>query len=156
MFPPSRISDIMHKAAELRQQLEAEGYDQHDQMLAIETESEALELFDAYAERVVADERLAASARERAKRLERRAEINKGMLTYIMAVLRQKKLERPLVTATMTKGRTSTEITETDKIPAEYRTLPDKAAITRALKEGQEVPGAELKTGADYLTLRTI
>jgi len=156
VFSPERISDIMRKAAELRQQLEAEGYDQHDQMLAIETEGEALELFDAYAERVVADERLAASARERAKRLERRADIHKGMLVYIMQVLRQKRLERPLVTASMARGRTSLDILEADKVPAEFRTEIDKAQLAKALKDGREVAGAQLKTGADYLVLRTL
>ena len=79
------------------------------------------------------------------------------MLTYIMGVLEQRKLERPLVTASMVKGRTSLEITESGKIPEIYLTLTeDKAAITKALKDGLEVPGAELRTGADFLKLTTV
>ena len=62
---------------------------------------------------------------------------------------------------TLRAGSESVEILDEAAVPAEYMKqnpapapFPDKIAIKRALKAGEDVPGAALKTGADTLMVK--
>lgn len=68
-----------------------------------------------------------------------------------------RKLERPVATITMSKGRQKVNILDVDELPQGYFTTVRKAdakAIKSAIDAGEQIPGAELATGDDYLTIR--
>lgn len=151
----SKFSDVMHKAAQIQQQLEAEGYEESDILVSLESETDLLDYFDRVAEKVVADDRLAASAAERAKRLKARADKRKDLLMFMMDIMGVKKLERPLVTASVQKNPVS--LTILGEVPDLYMmSVPDKAAIIKALKAGETVQNAELAPEKFHLRMGTI
>ena len=147
-------SDLMHQASVLQQQLEAEGYDDENVLASLESETDVLALFDRVTERVIADERLAASARERAKRLEARADKRKAFLGFVLDNLNRTKLERPLATTYWQDNNPALQID--GPVPEQYMTsTPDKPAITKALKAGEVIENCRLTQGRS-IRMRTI
>lgn len=61
------------------------------------------------------------------------------------------------VNLSVTPGKDSLKITDEAKVPAKYtqtKIVLNNAAIKAALLSGSEVPGAEIVTGAPYLTIK--
>lgn len=89
----------------------------------------------------------------RKKRIERKAEGLRGVLLNSMLANNDKELESPRYKATV-KTSESTEILNKDLIPKEFIKVktfepeynPDKVAIKKAIKAGQDVAGARLVT----------
>lgn len=70
-----------------------------------------------------------------------------------------KKISCPLFTITCVTGREISVINNEDEIPDEYMTVktevrPDKAAITKALKGGVEIPGASLDRAKSSIRIK--
>ena len=85
---------------------------------------------------------------KRRKAKESKAEFLSGYLTDFFAYLDQTKLETAKVKVSFRKSE-SVEIYSADDIPEEYRTTkimvtPDKTSIKTAIKDGIDVPGAEI------------
>ena len=121
----------------------------------IEGESDVLEVLDRVVEAAIADKKLAELARERAKRIEARADRARGVALQILEALQVSPLERPLYSATISYPRKPL-VTNADELPKEMiREAPDMIAIGKALRAGESVPGAELRNPQATLTIRT-
>jgi len=69
------------------------------------------------------------------------------------------KIECPLFSITLAKGRQVVTVLDQDKIPADYLNIktsvaPIKADILKALKAGEEIPGCELSTSKTSLRIK--
>lgn len=69
------------------------------------------------------------------------------------------KIECPLFTITLAKGRDIVQIDDADKIPADYLNIktsmtPIKKEILAALKEGKEIEGATLTKSANSIRIK--
>lgn len=85
---------------------------------------------------------------ERRKRLERKCERLKGIVASSMEQHEEKELSSPRYCAKI-RFSEATEITDENLIPEEFVNVkvekkPDKTAIKKAIKAGQEVSGAKL------------
>lgn len=119
-----------------------------DRLLSVRAEARAL----SDAAKAQADD-LAA----RAKRIGERARACDKALSALLGATGQKKLERPAATVSVRKGSLSVAITDETAIPSQLcKTVvtPDKTAIKAQLQQGENVPGAELRTGEDGVTVR--
>jgi hypothetical protein len=93
----------------------------------------------------------------RKARFERR---NEAVRSSILGLLQKSgvgKVQLPEATVSIGKGRDSVVITDETKLPKwalRVSTSPDKAAIGEKLDAGKKVPGAEMKVGAETLSLR--
>jgi len=70
-----------------------------------------------------------------------------------------KKIECPLFSISLAKGQEVVSITDENLLPDEYVRVkteisPNKIALKNALKDGKEVPGAELVTGKTSLRIK--
>jgi len=128
----------------------------HELLLGvIEGQSEIFELLDKIVEWSIADKKLAELARERARRIEARSDRAREIATRIVEALGVSPLERPVYTASITYPRKPI-VTNADELPKEYiRESADMIAIGKALRAGEQIPGAELKNPAPQLTIRT-
>ncbi len=105
----------------------------------------------------VAKERLTALA-ERKARFERRRDAFRTVALQVLERINLRKLERPAWTASITNRPNRVLITDESALDDNYIRVirePDKAAITEALKAGDNVPGAALSNGGIGLTVRT-
>jgi hypothetical protein len=121
----------------------------------IEGESDVLEVLDRVVEHAVADAKLVELARERARRLEERAKRTRNVALQIIEALGVSPLERPVYTASVSYHRELGSLNEAELPDEWWRRAPDKIAIAKALRAGQEIPGASLGNDAPRLTLRT-
>jgi Siphovirus Gp157 len=128
----------------LQEQLRAEGYEDDVVTAAIESETDLFRVFDRVAERIDQDHRSAVIARERARRLDARADRNLEFLDYLMRTIgNQNKLERP--TATVYYQATTPALVIDGDVPDTFMTsVPDKPAIVKAIKAGESVPNCRL------------
>ena len=118
-------------------------------------DADVFSLIDRIAEQAIADAQLVGMARERAQRLEQRAERHRGLLLRMLEALDTPKLERGLFTATISHHRKPV-VTDAAAVPPDYqRQTPDMQAIAKALNAGKAVAGAELSNDQPRLTLRT-
>ena len=129
--------------------------DDHELLLGvIEGQSEILEVLDKIVEWSIADKKLAELARERARRIEARADRAREIATRIVEALQVSPLERPVYTASITYPRKPL-VTNAGELPNAYiRHAPDMIAIGKALRAGETIPGAELKNPEPQLTIR--
>ena len=115
-------------------------------------EAEKIDNFCRYIRMKAAD---AAAKREEAGRLMNSARSDENTVAFLkaryVAVMRKHGLQKIKGAAYKISMRASdvVSITNEDKLPPEFMrvktsTEPDKAAIKAALKDGQEIPGAEL------------
>jgi hypothetical protein len=153
-----KLEAAMSRYMQLRDQGQQEGWwpqDEEDALAIVESETDVLEILDAYAERVMQRELLADRARARAKRLEEGAEAYRRVVREIMQQIVGDKIQRPLYTASITYPRKPL-VTDEDALPKEFiKESPDMIAIGKALRAGEEIPGAELRNPMPQLTLRT-
>lgn len=127
---------------------EADVADIADRMLAAMLDADAL------AAAVKAQE---ADLKARRSRIEARAEAFRAQLLTLLDATGAKKMERPRATISRRHGLLSVHITDETAIPSQLcktTVTPDKAAIKAQLLAGETVPGAEIVTGADGVTVR--
>jgi hypothetical protein len=146
---------VTAKAYALQEQLRAEGYEDDVVTAAIESETDLFRVFDRVAERIDQDNRSAVIARERAKRLENRADRNTEFLDFLMRTIgNQTKVERP--TATVFYQTNAPRLEIEGEVPETFLTqVPDKPAIVKALKAGEDLPGCRL-TQSRSLRVKTL
>jgi hypothetical protein len=149
-----RLQEAMSHAMQLIAELPDDERLRHD---VVEGETEALEMLDAYAEQALADAALVKQARERAARLEARAQRNRAIVSAILQALQLKRSERALFTASLSQRTEVAEVPTNEALPEAFtRTSPDKVLIGKTLRAGDQVPGYELQMKPDVtLTLRT-
>jgi Siphovirus Gp157 len=147
-----QIERAMSAVAQLKAQLA--GYDDDAILSAIDSETNALELIDSLAERVIADQTLVEVGEARLRRVEARVDRRRMILKAMMEEIGPT-LERPLATLSLGTGPGSAVITDAKTVPEVYwRRSIDKVELLRALKKGA-VHGAELTNGATVLTIRS-
>jgi hypothetical protein len=146
---------VTARAYALQEQLRAEGYEDDVVTAAIESETDLFRVFDRVAERIDQDNRSAVIARERAKRLENRADRNTEFLDFLMRTIgNQTKVERP--TATVFYQTNAPRLEIEGEVPETFLTqVPDKPAIVKALKAGEDLPGCRL-TQSRSLRVKTL
>ncbi len=100
------------------------------------------------------------------ERLEKRKKQIKARKESLIDYLREnmeacdiKKISCPLFTITLVEGRDSVAISDESLLPDEFVTVktviaPDKIAISKAIKEGQEVAGASLQKGQSSIRIK--
>jgi hypothetical protein len=148
---------VTAKAYALQEQLRAEGYEDDVVPAALESETDLFRVFDRVAERIDQDNRSAVIARERAKRLENRADRNLEFLDYLMRTIgNQTKIERPTATVFYQTNPAKLEIDPDTRLADSLLTVvPDKPAIVKALKAGEDLPGCRL-TQSRSLRVKTL
>jgi hypothetical protein len=140
---------VTARAYALQEQLRAEGYEDDVVTAAIESETDLFRVFDRVAERIDQDNRSAVIARERAMRLENRADRNTEFLDFLMRTIgNQTKLERPTATVFYQTNAPKLEIDPDTRLADSLLTVvPDKPANVNALKAGEDLPGCRLTQG---------
>lgn len=99
-----------------------------------------------------------AALKARRQRMEARVTANKAAMLSIMDAADVKRAERPCATLTRRNGSASVVITDEDAVPSQlcqFKKVPDKRAIKEQIEAGETVPGAQIVTGADSVTMRT-
>lgn len=94
---------------------------------------------------------------ERKTRQVRGADGVKALMLSLMSVANLPKLMLPEATISVTKPRSSVDVTDVDALPqGTFATVrqPDKKAIQAQLDAGEDVPGATLKFSGPGLTIR--
>jgi hypothetical protein len=95
---------------------------------------------------------------ERRKRMERQADVIKQTIQTLMEVAGQEKITLPEATLSITKARTSVNVTDVEALPQGFFKTERKALskeIKTALEAGERIPGAELVMGDCGLMIRT-
>lgn len=150
---PARLTAAMSAAQQLLASLPDD--DERLRRDTVDGQTDALDLMDWIAEQVIADEALVERARERAKRLEQRADKRREIIARMLEALDLREpLQRALYTASLTY-RSKPQVIDADLLPREYfREAVDLIKLGKALHDG-EVPGATLSNPMPSLTLRT-
>jgi len=96
---------------------------------------------------------------KRKKQIKARKESLIDYLRENMEACDIKKISCPLFTITLVEGRDSVAISDESLLPDEFVTVktviaPDKIAISKAIKEGQEVAGASLQKGQSSIRIK--
>jgi len=94
---------------------------------------------------------------DRANRMEAKSKAIQRTFGTLLDATGERKIVHPLATLSRTKGRTSVKITDENQIPSQLTittTKPDGAAIKKQLEANVDVPGAELVTGEQGVTVR--
>lgn len=93
----------------------------------------------------------------RSERIEQRVENMRTAVAVALDLAQEKKIETPFGTVTLRSTPRSAVITEESEIPSQFwKPQPpklDKSALTKALKEGQQVSGATLSNGGHSLSI---
>lgn len=94
----------------------------------------------------------------RKKRIEKRYDKRRDLLLEVLQKVGKKRIDHPEFTITRLNSRQHVVIMDEGKIPHNmWRTqpsLPDKKTIMDILKQGLEVPGAELSEPTENLVIR--
>jgi hypothetical protein len=122
----------------------------------IEGETPAFDYLDAYAVAALADTALIKQAKERIRRIEERMERRRDVVAAILERLQLRKIERPLVTASLGQRTEIVEVPTNEPLPAMFiRTAHDRILIGKTLRQGGAVPGYALQDKPDLtLTLK--
>lgn len=96
---------------------------------------------------------------ERKKVMENRQSSLKEYLRSNMERTGVAKIVHPLFTITLGKGKPIVVIDEESKIPDDFMRVttsmaPDKAGIAKAIKDGQDVPGAHSEIGKSSISIK--
>lgn len=96
---------------------------------------------------------------ERKRCLVNRKESLKDYLRINMEAAGITKITHPLFTITLGKGKPSVVIDDESQIPDEFMRVktsvaPDKVEIARAIKEGNEIPGAHSEIGRSSISIK--
>ncbi|RKQ97107.1 viral Gp157 protein [Kushneria sinocarnis] len=96
--------------------------------------------------------------RKRAESFRRNADACRERVRMAMESTGRDKIKRRLFTISRVAGKDVARLDDEQQLPADYVRVketrsPDKAAILKALKAGQSVPGASLGKGQDSLRI---
>lgn len=94
----------------------------------------------------------------RRERYETKVDAFKAMMLKVMEAGQQPKVTLTEATISITKPRTSVEVTDVDALEQPFYTIvrqANKATIKKALEEGQAVNGATLSMGSPSISVRT-
>lgn len=156
-----KLYDLSESYANIQNLLDAEGTDQESLKMAlsvIETEIQAkaqnvahiIRQMDADAEAIKAEEKRLA---DRKRAIENRIRWLKDYLKDQMEMTNTDKIKTATMTISIQNNPPSVSIVDDKAIPAKFLTIipeqyvPDKKAISAAIKGGEDVPGAELTQG---------
>lgn len=156
-----KLYDLSESYANIQNLLDAEGTDQESLKMAlsvIETEIQAkaqnvahiIRQMDADAEAIKAEEKRLA---DRKRAIENRIRWLKDYLKDQMEMTNTDKIKTATMTISIQNNPPSVSIVDDKAIPAKFLTIipeqyvPDKKAISAAIKGGEDVPGAELVQG---------
>ena len=107
---------------------------------------------------VAGAEKVVADLEARAKRVEDRIRMRRGLIEQAMVIAEIKKLERPAATLSLTNRPASLVVSDEAAIPSRFWVAADpkldRKALSAALKEGEAVAGATLSNAAPSLTVR--
>jgi len=148
-----QLQAAMSAAMQLIAELPDDEQLRHD---TIEGETSAFECLDAYAVAALADAALIKQAKDRVRRLEERVERRRQIVMAILQGLQLRKIERPLVTASLGQRTAVVEVPTNEPLPQMFiRTARDLVLIGKTLRQGGTVPGYVLQDKPDLtLTLR--
>jgi hypothetical protein len=152
---PARLTAAMSAAMQAIAALPDDG-DERLRTDTIDGQTDALDLMDRIAEQVIADEALAERARDRAKRLEARADKRREVITRMLEALDLREpVHRALYSASLA-WRSKPLVTDATLLPRDFiRDAVDMVKLGKTLHAGEEVAGAVLSNPAPHLTLRT-
>lgn len=94
---------------------------------------------------------------ERRRRMEKRVETRRALAEQMLVVADERKVERSTYTMSLAARPAKLTVTDEAAIPSTFfKTKPvlDRSGLTKALKDGEQVPGASLDNGGQSLTLR--
>jgi hypothetical protein len=149
---PTRLERAMSEAMKLRELVG----DEDAALLAdtLEGETDIMVILDRLAEIALAAHLLTEHGRKRIKRLDAREERARDTIRRIMEALGIAKLERPLISLSVSDGPRAVVITDQAAVPEGWwRRAIDKVALAKHLKDGNTVPGTELANGQPVLRL---
>lgn len=122
------------------------------------------QLFDRLVETVLEAEAMVALVKDRINQLatrqarfEARADWARTVTADMLEALSFRRLERPQYTLSISPGRAGVRITELNLVPeglVKVERRPLLAQIGDRLRQGDQVPGAELSNPRPYLTIR--
>ena len=96
--------------------------------------------------------------KQRAERIEQRVENMRTAVAVALELAQEKKIETAFGTVTLRAAARHAIITEESEIPSHFwEPRPpklDKSALTKALKEGQQIAGATLSNGGNAIQIR--
>lgn len=150
----------------LRRQLESPSIDPQTLFDTLDGETELTDALLAVADEVDERESTAAALGERIKRLtERKSRMEKGAETLrqsiVMAISSadiKETIKGDACTLTVSSTAPKLDVVEESAIPSTYWAPQDpkldKKALTQALRDGAEIPGAKLTNGGLKLTIR--
>ena len=151
---PTKLMRAMAEAQRLRDEIGTE--DEKLLVDSIDGETDAFAIIDRLSEMAIADKLLVERAKERVARFEARADRARGTIQRMLEALGITKLERSLVTASISEGPKAVVVTDQAALPDFYfRRSVDKVALGKDLRAGKEVAGATLNNGAPVLTIRS-
>jgi hypothetical protein len=94
----------------------------------------------------------------RKDRFAKRADMKRGLIANALEIAGRKKIETAVATVTLTAIKPKAIVTEEGDIPSDYwkpqAPKLDLTALSAALREGVEVPGATLSNGGSTITIR--
>lgn len=125
-----------------------------------EGETGVLDMLDALAELVVADELLVERLMQRKQRLEARADKHREWFQQIFSALGGGTMHRPLYTATLRDGVQQPRIVDEALVPDEFwKRNVDRVALGKAAREaakaGAKIPGTELSNAPPVLQIKS-
>ena len=139
--------------------------DEEDWLLTLESETDLHKILRAWEHRrrdtMLLTMGLALTITDLKKRLDRldlRESTIRRMMHTLMDTAGLKKLELPEVTLTISNGSQQVRIIDEQQLPQDYlrtKTEPDRAKIRTSLKNGEQIPGAELSNAEPHITIRT-
>jgi hypothetical protein len=93
----------------------------------------------------------------RSERLEKRIENTRTAIAVAMDLAAQKKISTPFGTVSLKATSRNAIVSEESDIPSKFwKQQPsklDKGALTKALREGQDIPGAALSNGGTTIAI---
>lgn len=148
----------IERAMAAAMQLKAELGAIDDTQLVVDTlegETDVFTVLDTLVEAASRDALLVNAARERIKRIEARQDRLRATVQQMLEALDLHKVERPLYTASLAFN-TKAIVTDEAVLPPQYiRHRPDLIGINKALRAGEEVPGATLGNPQPSLRIAT-
>ena len=164
-FLVTQVNQQLASWQDLRAALDSPDMDERTLLDTLEGETELHEALLVVADRIQETEALAkglkahiADLGQRKSRLERTAETLRNIVLSTMDTANPDTITGPHVT--LSRGRVAGKLIVSDEaqVPSDYwkpqDPVLDKKALTAALKDGADVPGAELSNGGISLTMR--
>ena len=166
----SDVAHSLHTEAEaarllLAQMADIIGDDEEAQRDLVEGETDLHETISAAVRQIGKDEASIEAIKEyasrlggRAARLEKRIENTRTAIAVAMDLAHERRIETPFGTVSLKDAARSATVTEESEIPSQFwKPQPnklDKKALTKALRDGQDVPGATLSNGGTTIAIK--